>query len=75
MTPSLNSRGEIIGYHSNRRSPTDAQVAAIEPVYKALLAEETRHANAKDGLAASQRLLQDTIAKTGMPYEEFIFTV
>lgn len=75
VTPSLNSRGEIIGYHSNRRSPTDAQVTAIEPIYQALLAEEKRHANAKDGLAASMRLLQDTIAKTGMPYEEFIFTV
>jgi len=75
VTPSLNARGEIIGYHSNRRSPTDKAVAAIEPIYQALLAEEARAANAKEGLAASERLMTETIAKTGKPYEEFVFTL
>lgn len=75
VTPTLGEGGEVLGYHSNRRAPRDGQVEKIEPIYKALLAEEAKHANAKDGLAAGTALLNKTIADTGMPYEEFVFTI
>ena len=75
VTPSLNDKDEIVGYHSNRRVPTREALAKIEPIYQALLAEENRHANAKDGMNAAFAVMVDTIKNTGMAYEEFVFTL
>ena len=75
VTPSLNDKGEIISYHSNRRVPTREALAKIEPIYQALLAEENRHANAKEGMNAAFAVMVDTIKNTGMAYEEFVFTL
>ena len=36
VTPTYGPQGEIIGYHSNRRYPEPACVAAVEPVYAQL---------------------------------------
>jgi len=44
VTPSFDAAGRMTGYHSNRRSPSRAAVRRIEPVYKAMLAEE-RHSS------------------------------
>src|SRR5262249_55128116 len=38
--PSFGSRGEIVGFPSNRRSPERAAIERVEGVYRALLAEE-----------------------------------
>ncbi|NMM45301.1 PAS domain-containing protein [Rhodospirillaceae bacterium KN72] len=75
VTPSLNDKGEVISYHSNRRVPTREALAKIEPIYQALLAEEQRHANAKEGMNAAFAVMVDTIKNTGMAYEEFVFTL
>jgi PAS domain S-box-containing protein len=75
VTPSLDANGAITGYHSNRRVPDRSALAKIEPIYAALLAEEKRHSNAKDGMNAGLAMLVDTVKQTGMSYEEFIFTV
>lgn len=75
VTPSLDANGAIIGYHSNRRVPDRTALEKIEPIYAALLAEEKRHSNAKDGMNAGLAMLVDTVKQTGMSYEEFIFTV
>lgn len=75
VTPSFDDAGKIVGYHSNRRVPERSALEKIVPLYKALLTEEQRHSNAKDGMNAGLAMLVDTIQKSGMSYEEFVFTL
>src|SRR5690349_17918048 len=57
VTPSYDEAGSLIGYHSNRRLPRREAIAAIEPVYATLLAEERRHADPKAGMKAAVGIL------------------
>jgi len=75
VTPSRDTDGNISGYHSNRRKPTDESLAVIKPLYKALLEEEERFGNRKEGLAASTTLLNKILEQKGMDYDEFVFTI
>lgn len=75
VTPSVDAAGAVTGYHSNRRKPRAEQVARIAPIYEALLREEARHASPKDGMAAATQLLLAELEKTGMGYDEFVFSV
>ena len=43
IAPDFDIRGNIVGYHSNRRKPDRAPVEKVSPIYKALSAEEARH--------------------------------
>jgi PAS domain S-box-containing protein len=73
VTPSKDQNGNIIGYHSNRRVP-NRQILdnTIIPLYKQLLAEEQKHASAKDGMAASLAMVTSLLEEKGMAYDEFI---
>ncbi|WP_406682063.1 PAS domain-containing protein [Rhodobium gokarnense] len=75
-TPSFDMKGNIIGYHSNRRVP-DRRILEehIIPLYAKLREEEHRHASAKDGLTASTKMLESMLDDLGMDYDEFIATV
>lgn len=75
VTPTFGANGEIVGYHSNRRTPDRAALKKIEPLYKTLLEEENRHANSKDGLAAAVGLLEETLRAESLAYDEFIFSL
>ena len=76
VTPSRDGSGNIVGYHSNRRVPDRKIIEnTIIPLYKDLIAEEQRHANRKDGLAASSGLVGDLLTKNNKPYDEFIATL
>jgi PAS domain S-box-containing protein len=75
VTPTKGSRGEILGFHSNRRVPERAAVAAAQDVYRALLAEERRHSDPRKGLEASYQLFTSLLEKAGKQYEEYIWTV
>ena len=75
VTPTFGANGEIVGYHSNRRTPDRSAVAKIEPIYDALLKEENRHANGKDGLAAGVSLLERTLQAENLAYDEFVFSL
>src|SRR3546814_12655371 len=57
VTPSYDGSGAIDGYHSNRRVPDRKALAAIEPLYRDLLATEKAAADRKAGLAARQAQL------------------
>jgi len=73
VTPSRDSNGTIIGYHSNRRTPNRQVLeSTIIPLYKQLKAEEDRHANSKDGLNASMKMLSALWEEKGIEYSEFI---
>lgn len=73
VTPSRDANGNIIGYHSNRRMP-DRQILdnTIIPLYQNLLAEEQKHANAKEGMEASMQMVVNLLNENGVEYDEFI---
>lgn len=73
VTPSRDNNDNIIGYHSNRRTPNRQILdSTIIPLYKQLLAEEQRHANSKDGMEASMKMVTDLLEDKGVEYGEFI---
>lgn len=75
VTPSYDAAHNIIGYHSNRRSPRREALAKVAPLYAQLLAEENKHSDRKQGMEASFRLLLNILANQGIEYEEFIFSL
>lgn len=75
VTPSFDGDGRIIGYHSNRRVPDRRAVDKIMPMYDMLRSAEQRHADRKDGLVASVAMLEGMLAKTGMSYHEWVWTL
>lgn len=75
VTPSFDSNGAIIGYHSNRRKADPAQIAKIEPLYKSLLVEERRSEDRKLGMKKSEDQLFATLRAKGIAYDEFVFSL
>jgi len=75
VTPSFDDDGKIIGYHSSRRKPRVEAIQKIEPIYKTLLNIEKQYSKSKEGLEHSFKALIDTVAETGMPYDQFVFTL
>jgi hypothetical protein len=75
VTPTFDERGNIIGYHSNRRKPDRAPIERISPIYKALCEEEARHANAKEGMRASFGVLIGLLKQQGIAYDEFVLSL
>ncbi|GIE31103.1 chemotaxis protein [Actinoplanes italicus] len=73
VTPSLNEHGQVVGYHSSRRKPERAAVAAAQEVYGRLRAEERRHDNAKSALDASWAMLQSLLDQNGQTYDQFVW--
>jgi len=75
ITPSFDNEGNITGYHSNRRKPFDDALSAVKSLYGALLKEEQRHPNRKEGLEASTKMLNKVLEQKGLDYDEFILSV
>lgn len=72
VTADLDASGAIVGYHSSRRTADARALDAIRPIYAALLDEENRHANGKDGMRASTDVLLAQLAKQGVSYDQFV---
>lgn len=75
VTPTFDATGKISSYHSNRRSPRREAIGKAAALYEKLLAEEARHADRKEGMAASTRILLDLLDSLGKPYDEFVFSL
>jgi PAS domain S-box-containing protein len=75
ITPTLDGRGNMLGYHSNRRVPEPRAVARVQEIYGTLLAEERKIAGWREGMAASGELLSKLLGKTGTKYEEWVFSI
>jgi PAS domain S-box-containing protein len=73
VTPSIDARGTVIGYHSNRRAPSRAALREIIPLYAQLLREEKSHPNARAATDASSALLEQILADRGQTYDEFVW--
>lgn len=74
VTPTLNVRGEIVGYFSVRRKPRPEAVAAVVPLYSEMLARE-KAAGAKDAIAVSRTLLEDHFQSRGVSYDQFVLAL
>jgi PAS domain S-box-containing protein len=75
VTPSFDAKGQITGYHSNRRVPDRAMLeSAIIPLYAEVLKIERSHVNGKEALAAGYKALTDFVASTKVSYDELMFS-
>lgn len=72
VTPSYDLRGEVIGYYSVRRKPRPAAVAAVAPLYRAMLEAERKAGDGQAGMKAGQAVLQQVLDEKGASYEEFV---
>jgi PAS domain S-box-containing protein len=73
VTPTFDARGEIVGYHSNRRSPEKAPLERAKGLYARLLETERGHEDRREGLGASTELLTQVLARLDTTYEELMF--
>ncbi len=76
VTPSFDARGQMTGYHSNRRVP-DRRILekAIIPLYAEVLKVERSHANGKQAVEAGMKMLSDFVASQKVSYDELIFSL
>ena len=75
VTPSFDSAGNIIAYHSSRRKPDADQIAKIKPIYDSLLAEEAKFEDRKAGMESAFATMVGMLSDMKMSYEEFVFTI
>ncbi|WIM95572.1 PAS domain-containing protein [Actinoplanes oblitus] len=75
VTPSYDGGGRVVGYHSNRRRPAPAAIAAVSDLYAILRAAEARHHHTPDAVAAGHQALQDVLAERGMAYDELVWSL
>ncbi|MGE0439944.1 MAG: PAS domain-containing protein [Gemmatimonadales bacterium] len=75
VTPTYSVTGQIISYHSSRRVPARNAVTTAEGIYAALLAEEAKYPDRREGLEASLALLGRTLQDAGMSYDRLVWTL
>lgn len=75
VTPSTDRRGNVVGYHSNRRVPSRRAVDTISDIYRELLEEESQHADRRAGMLAGEALLEQKLSSLGTTYEQFAFSL
>ncbi len=76
VTPSYDGSRHIVGFHSNRRVPNPRVVReTIIPLYAELKRAEDSFANAKQGLAASYKMLNEIVASKARSYDELVFSL
>ncbi len=74
VTPDYDANGNVIGYYSVRRKPSDRAIATITPIYREMLALEQK-VGPKDGPDASIQLLLQKLDELGMTYNELIMSL
>lgn len=76
VTPSRNARGDIVGYHSNRRVPEREPLEqSIIPLYERLRRIENENSSAKQGLQDSLKAIQGVLAEQSQSYDEFVWSL
>ena len=70
VTASCDKNGKIIGYYSVRRKPNPKALEIIKPLYKKML-----EAEARGGIQASKKILDDLLFEEGVSYDELISAI
>ena len=73
VTPSYDSAGRIVGYHSTRRVPNASTIQnVVLPLYRDLLQIEKNNSNRKAGMNAAFQRLEQILAEKNSRYDEFV---
>jgi len=76
VTPSRDRNNQIVGYHSNRRSPNKSIITdKIIPLYKDLMSIEQSAASPKDGLNNARKKIDEILRDTKMEFNQLIFSM
>lgn len=75
VTPSRNSSGRIVSYHSNRRKPRPEAVATMSALYRDLKAIEDAPSNRKHGMQAAYDELVGILAEKEIDYDRFVLSL
>lgn len=76
VTPSLDSDGLTVGYHSSRRSPNRPILEKhIIPLYRELLAVEKSISSPRESMAASGKKIDNILQQNKMGINEFVFSL
>jgi len=70
VTPSVDERGNIIGYYSVRRKPKREALQVIKPLYAQMLQAEK-----SGGTQAGMKILTDLLHDEGVSYDEYIISL
>ncbi len=70
ITADVDVNGNIVSYTSIRRKPPQSAIEIIAPIYKQLVEAEQR-----EGVAASQALLNDLLREHNLEYNEFVINL
>jgi PAS domain S-box-containing protein len=73
VTPSFNSNGQIIGFHSSRRVPYADALPKVRKLYQTLAEVERAQPDARSALDAGTKTLTNLLASQGMDYRQFVF--
>jgi hypothetical protein len=74
VTPSFDEKGDVIGYYSVRRQPSQNIIDILSPIYQQMVDEEAKHDSSQQAMDASISILNNAIANYGLTYNEFIYT-
>jgi PAS domain S-box-containing protein len=75
VTPSRDQAGKIIGFHSSRRSPKQAAVNVVIPLYQELCRIEARQATSKQAMEASMQVITSLLNEKKVSYDEFVLSL
>jgi PAS domain S-box-containing protein len=75
VTPSFDEKNNIVGYHSNRRKPSEKALKIIRSLYNELLHEENKHPTERAATEAGFDALQTILKKKGVSYEAFVLSL
>ena len=75
VTPSYDTNGTIVGYHSSRRVPERSAIDKVIPLYRTLLEIEESHPDRKQGMDAAFNTVVALLKEKGIGYDEFVFSL
>ncbi|HIP14867.1 MAG TPA: PAS domain-containing protein [Sulfurimonas autotrophica] len=70
VTPSLDERGNTVGYYSVRRKPNKEALQIIKSLYAQMLQAER-----SGGIQAGMKILTDILHNEGVDYDEYIISL
>jgi PAS domain S-box-containing protein len=73
VTPSFDSKGELLGYFSVRRKPKAEHIRIVSDLYRDMLKAERSCQSAKMGMDAGESILRQVLQ--GKDYHEFILSL
>lgn len=76
VTPSRDTCGNTVGYHSNRRAPNRQVIDEhITPFYRSLLQIEKQAPSPQQGLEAARSTIEQKLAESRMSFNELMYSL